>query len=235
MPETRLPPLIAVVGCDGSGKTTVTQELHSWLSATRPTALCHLGKQSGNIGRAIARLPLVGPRLGKTIRKHAKQASSAKGPSLGAALIVYAFVIRRTLRFRRMQRLRRAGFTIIADRFPQLDTPKTLDGVQLDKAPQSGPIAKLARMERRRFEHMTGTIPDLVIRLNVDLETALQRKPDHEPDTLVRKIASVPILNFKGARIVDIDATRPLREVLSQAQSAITESLERLGQPNSSR
>mgnify|MGYP001760666552 CR=1 FL=1 len=69
-----LPPLIAVVGCDGSGKSTVTEALCAWMNARRPTRICHLGKQSGNIGRAIARLPLLGGKLDKSIHAKAQKA-----------------------------------------------------------------------------------------------------------------------------------------------------------------
>ena len=58
--ETVLAPLIAVIGCDGSGKSTVGEEILAWVRRYGPAEAAHLGKQSGNIGRAIARLPLVG-------------------------------------------------------------------------------------------------------------------------------------------------------------------------------
>ena len=43
----RKAPIIAVVGSDGSGKSTVSEELLKLMSSYRPTALCHLGKQTG--------------------------------------------------------------------------------------------------------------------------------------------------------------------------------------------
>src|SRR5437868_6770188 len=84
-------PLIALVGSDGSGKSTVGEALLAWMRASRPTELCHLGKQTGNIGRAIARWPIVGGRLEKTIRSKADKAHAPRGPNAFTALIIYLF------------------------------------------------------------------------------------------------------------------------------------------------
>lgn len=220
-----LPPLIAVIGCDGSGKSTVTEALRSWMDGQRPTTICHLGKQSGNIGRRLARLPLVGRKLDTSIHSKAQKAQTEKGPGLLAALVIYAFSMRRVRRFRRMMRLRRAGSAIIADRFPQLGVPGPMDGLGLANAAPDGLVGWLARRERRHYEAMVAYRPDLVIRLNVSLEVALARKPDHRPSSLARKIADVPKLRFEGAPIVEIDAEQPLDTVLAQAKAAIGDRL----------
>jgi len=60
-----------------------------------------------------------------------------------------------------------------------------------------------------------------VIRLKVDLATAIARKPDHRATSLETKINDLARLDFGGAPIVDIDATEPLDRVLDQARRAI--------------
>ena len=217
-----LPPLIAVIGCDGSGKSTVTQALQGWLEKQGPTRICHLGKQSGNIGRAIARLPVLGGRLDKSIHTKAQKAQSGAGPQWPEALVIWLFSMRRVRRFARMMALRRQGFTIIADRFPQLGVPGPMDGLGLAGARRGGAVGLLARHERHCYEAMVANRPDLVLRLNVSLEVALARKPDHRPSSLARKIGDVPKLQFEGAPIIDIDAHQPLADVLAQAKSAIS-------------
>ncbi|WP_395397170.1 nucleoside triphosphate hydrolase [Novosphingobium sp. BL-8A] len=219
--DTVLPPIIAVVGCDGSGKSTVTEALRAWMNESRPTQICHLGKQSGNIGRRIARLPLFGGKLDKSIHAKARSAQTAKGPGVVAALVIYLFSMRRVRRFGRMMDLRRKGYAIIADRFPQLGVPGPMDGLGLANASQSGIVGWLARSELRRYRAMVATRPDLVLRLNVSLEVAIARKPDHRQSSLARKVADVPRLTFEGAPIVEIDAELPLDQVLAQARDAI--------------
>lgn len=226
MTSRPLPPLIAIVGCDGSGKSTVTELLRAWLAEFQPTVICHLGKQSGNIGRALARLPLLGGKLEKSIHDKAQKAQTETGPGVAAAIVIYSFVMRRVFRFRRMMRMRRLGYTIIADRFPQIERPGPMDGLGLGTARPTGLVGWLARSERRKFEAMVAHRPDLVIRLNVSLDVAHARKPDHRSASLARKIADLSHLTFQGAPIVDIDAEEPLELVQAKAKTAIAELLQ---------
>ena len=220
MTEPILAPLIAIVGSDGSGKSTVGEILLAWMRETRPTELHHLGKQTGNIGRAIARWPLVGGRLDKTIAKKAGGARDPGGPGAFTAAIIYAFSMRRVHRFKRMLAHRRRGIAIIADRFPQTAVPGPMDGLGLAGATRGLPRL-LGRRERAHYDWMEQFRPELVIRLNVDLATALARKPDHRPSSLQTKVADVPRLTFNGAPILDLDSTKPLDQVIEQAKAAI--------------
>jgi len=72
---------------------------------------------------------------------------------------------------------------------------------------------------------MTSYRPDLVIRLNIDLDTACARKPDHIRRKLQRKIEVTPLLKFNGAPIVEIDTIQPLEQVLVEAREALTDFL----------
>jgi thymidylate kinase len=228
MERGKLAPLIAIVGSDGSGKSTVGQALLEWMRETRSAELCHLGKQSGNMGRALARMPLVGRRVDRAIEEKVKEAGSNKGPSLLATLTIYAFSLRRVRRFRRMLAVRRSGVAVLADRFPQLAVPDGLDGPGFGKVPHGRGLARrLAAREWRAFEWMTNHRPDLVIRLHVDVETAVARKPDHRPAGLAKKIEKIEKLTFNGAPIAEVDATRPLDQVLDEAKRAVSEVLAR--------
>jgi hypothetical protein len=72
---------------------------------------------------------------------------------------------------------------------------------------------------------MTSNLPDLVLRLNVDLETAYARKPDHSRESLARKVAATPLLKFNGAPIADLDATAPLDDVVAAAKEAVSRTM----------
>ena len=226
-------PLIAIVGCDGSGKSTVSEAVLAIARRFGKAEAVHLGKQSGNVGRALARLPLVGGRFDRTIAKQTLKVNGTKGgknPKLIAALVIYGFQIRRLRRFRRMLALWRSDTIIVADRFPQLDLPTAYDGpVMIAGAPGNPMVRWLAGRERRQFEWMTQVRPDLVIRLNVDFETAFARKPDHKPEALRRKIAATPQFRFGGAPIVEIDSLQPLAMVLAEAEAAVVRTLTAFG------
>lgn len=225
-----LAPLIAVVGCDGSGKSTVSAHLLHWVTRYGPAAPAHLGKQAGNVARALARLPLVGRVLGRTIKRKTtdvhRRFDEKTQPNLLPALVITAFTLRRLRRFRRMLALRRRGFIVVTDRYPQVVLPGAYDGPHLLASAQGGRVVRwLARREQARFAWMASHRPDVVLRLNVDLDTACARKPDHDRETLRRKVEATPLLTFNGAPIVDIDASHPLPEVLAAAESAIARTL----------
>ena len=225
-----LPPLIAIIGCDGSGKSTVSEGIVTLVSSYGPTSVVHIGKQAGTFGRNVAKLPLIGEHFDRLLTRKSKKVKAMQGkkknPSLIISLILYAFVVRRVRRFRRMLDLRKQGQIVVTDRYPQLDVPGGIDSTDLSTTDAGGAMVLwLARKERRHFEWMTSYRPDLVIRLSVDHETACARKPDHLPELLAKKIAVIPLLKFNGAPIVDIDGTQPLPEVLAEAQNAAEQML----------
>ena len=227
-------PMIAIIGCDGSGKSTVSEQVLVYAGKYGPVALTHLGKQAGNVGRALAALPLIGWWFAWLINRKIKTVNSAhaknRTPGIFPALVMYAFAIRRVRRFRRMLALREQGNIIITDRFPQLDYPKSFDGPELVVAAQGNFVVRwLARREYAAFEWMTSYKPDMVIRLNVDIDTAMERKPDHVRELLMKKIAIVPKLSFQGAPIVDVDTAQPLDQVVSEANSAVASIMVDLG------
>jgi len=224
------PPLIAIIGCDGSGKSTVSEELLVWAKGYGPAATAHLGKQLGNTGRSIASLPLVGKFLGRFIQRKAstvrKSRTTNKAPDTFPAIVMYAFTLKRLRRFRRMLALRDKGLIIITDRYPQLDIPSAFDSTDMSVTAQGNRFVNwLAQREQAAFEWMTSYRPDLVIRLNVDVDTAFARKPDHRREALKRKIEYVPQFTFNGAPIAEIDAAQPLPEVLAAAKAALTQTL----------
>ncbi|MBW2959223.1 nucleoside/nucleotide kinase family protein [Hafnia paralvei] len=222
-------PIIAVIGSDGSGKSTVCEHLINCVQKYGPAVRIHLGKQAGNVERAVVKLPLMGKALNKTI-KHNKVKSAKKLPGPVPALVIMSFVLRRLLRFRRMLACHRRGLIVLADRYPQIQIPGAYDGTVFPaNVTGSRFVLWLAGLERSSFSWMANHKPDLVIKLNVDLDVACARKPDHRREALAKKIAITPQLTFDGSQLVDIDANKPLNEVLIDAEKAITSFMETRG------
>lgn len=223
-----LAPLIAIVGTDGSGKSTVSEAVLGHVRRYGPADTAHLGLRSGDAGRAIKRWPLIGPALERMLTRKAGQARDTKDkiPGAATALVIYIFSVLRIRRFKRMLAKRRAGTIIVTDRYPQIEVPGFYDGPGLSAARAEGPLVSwLARRERAHYEWMAGFVPDLVIRLNVDLETAFERKPDHKYESLRQKVEATPKLKFNGAPIVDLSSLDPLPSVIAQAEAAIGRTL----------
>lgn len=208
--ERRLAPLIAIVGADGSGKTTLAKDLAAEVARSRPARYVYLGLGSGPIGHRIAALPVVGPLVAARIEKRAKRTRDPgdKIPGFLTALVVYWFSRKRMKRFREMMELRRAGTTVITDRYPQVELAGFYDGPGLSTArAESAAVRWLAIREAKLYAEMVRHVPTLVLRLNIDADTALARKPEHGRELVEQKIAITPDLTFGGARIEEIDAT----------------------------
>lgn len=223
-----LAPLIAVVGSDGSGKSTLAADLLAYVREKRRAETVYLGLGSGAMGNRIKGWPLIGPILERFFTKRAGKARDPRGriPGISTAFVLYAFSMRRKARFEQLISLRRSGIAIVTDRYPQVEIPGFYDGPGLSAARAEGKIVQvLAAKERAIYEWMASFVPTLVIRLHIDAETALARKPDHARDLIERKVAATPGLSFNGAPVFDIDATLPYDEELALAKAAVDEAL----------
>jgi hypothetical protein len=219
-----LAPVIALIGADGAGKSKLIGDLLPLVRQKCRAEAGYLGLGSGPLGRKIDALPVIGPPLARFLKRKARLARDPNGkiPGLLTALVLYRYSLNRKARFDKMCALRRAGITILADRYPQAEIAGFYDGPGLSAAPtRNWIIARLAARERRLYEDMAQYRPTLILRLNIDLPTAVQRAGDHEADLLAQKVAATPKLTFNGALVVEIDARQPYDQVLAAAKKAI--------------
>lgn len=223
--------VIAVVGSDGAGKSTLTADLFAHLRSERPTALVYLGQSSGNILEWVRGLPLIGPPAGRYLqrrsaRAHAKHDGPASPDAL-TALVIHLLSRWRYHKFRRMLAIACRGVTVIADRYPQAEVPGFyFDGPGVaEAAADKGIVHWLAARELRLYRRMAAHVPALLIRLNIDADTAHARKPDHKLSMLRDKVRVIPNLHFNNAPILDLDGGQPypyvLRAALTAARAAI--------------
>lgn len=226
--DRRLAPLIAIIGADGSGKTTLAKDLAAEIARERPAEYVYLGLGSGPIGHKIAALPLIGPMFAARIEKRAGRTRDPKDkiPGTLTALVVYWFSRKRAARFEAMMDLRRSGTVVITDRYPQTEVPGFYDGPGLSAARAEGRFVRwLAAREARLYHRMIQHLPTLVLRLNIDADTALARKPEHGRALVERKIEVTPRLTFGGAPIAEIDATMDYAEERALARRLIDQAL----------
>lgn len=224
-----LPRVIAVTGCDGAGKSTLTDDLVSQLDIAGSVQWLYLGQSSGNIAEWIRGLPLIGAPLGRYLVGKANRAHSEKNKGSDTATTVVIFILSqwRAHKFRRMLRLCRRGAVVVADRYPQAEVPGFhFDGAGLGAVNAESWLGrKLAARELRLYQWMASHRPALLIRLNIDADTAHIRKPDHKLSILRDKVAIIPNLHFNGAQILDLDGRDPYDQVLEQALVAAREAL----------
>ncbi len=223
--EVILSGVIAIVGCDGSGKSTLSADLLKYMAKKGPVVQRYLGLVSGENGDKIKKLPFIGVWLERYLKRKAERAQDMKKklPGTGTALIMYLLSWWRAFHMLKLRRLSKRGINILVDRYPQAE----ISGFHYDGPGLSGErtsnwfIRMLARNEQKLYQWMAKHKPALVIRLNVDVDTAYARKPDHDKVELAEKIEIMPKLHFNGATIVDIDSRKPYSEVLDIALKSI--------------
>jgi thymidylate kinase len=212
-------PLIALVGSDGAGKSTVASDLIRWLSWKADVARLYFGTNHGWFRTLRSAVRLVKRKKSSSSEIKRDTATKSSYP-LGLQAFKWAFMSRLRLHLlRKAQRLARGGTIVIADRYPQTEIYGTYDGPSRLGMPKLGFLGRaLQRYEHRNFAKMSRIHPDLIIKLVTPLDVALARKPDHDPDQIARKIDATQKIMFGGAPIVEIDASLPLDTVLLEAR-----------------
>ena len=228
--------LIAIVGPDGAGKTTLARETTRWLS--REVAVLPMYGGSGSGPASVPRRALQAlARLARlAIGKGRRGGSAARGPDVPSpnegstgrekegrlrrlARAAWALSLARERR-RNAARARRArdrGVIVIADRFPQSQFPGLNDGPKLSHwLEHRDPLLRwAARRERAAFDRIALSAPDFVVKLHLPVEVALQRKSDTPLDQLRRKVEILDALSYPATtQVVSVDARMPLEDVL---------------------
>jgi len=117
--------VVAVIGCDGTGKSSLTADLLAKAREHGPAERRYLGLVSGEMGDKIKHLPFIGVRLERHLATKARRAQNMrkKLPGTGTALVMFLLSLWRKHQFRKIVALSRRGATVITDRFPQAEIP----------------------------------------------------------------------------------------------------------------
>lgn len=244
--------IVAILGADGSGKSTVTSEIVKCLSQKLDVMPVYLG--SGDGTASLLRLPLIwATRTAKIRKKSAKNKPSeqsnggdssgtqsrsnrerpkSKLSSLVKILWATSLVYEKQNKLKQSCTAKDRGMIVITDRYPQSQILGFNDGPLLSPETASNETSKnfpkpLQQWEFDNYQQMaTAMPPDLVIKLNVTPEVALARKPESPAETVCKKVAAIEALQFPSqTTVINIDATQPLSEVLLKAKWAVWESL----------
>ena len=216
--------MIAVIGCDGAGKSRLSADLATHLDDVGPVEFIYLGQSSGNIADWIRSLPAIGPLIGRYLVRRAERThSKARSPDTLTAIVIFILSLWRAYKFRRVLALHRRGVCVITDRYPQAEVQGFyFDGPGLDRElADSGLVRRLADRELRLYQWMAMHVPAMVIRLGIDADTAHARKPDHKLSMLRDKVEIIPGLTFNGANMIDLDGCESYPRVLEAALEAV--------------
>jgi thymidylate kinase len=230
--------IIAILGADGSGKSTVAAEVTRELS--RKVAVMRLYMGSGNGSSGILRWPLevvsrcLSRAQGDRMRRSEQKPGVPEGRRawtprkvLGRAFhLTWALTLawEKRTRLKRAWQARRRGILVVCDRFPQADIEGYNDGPLLGHLSESRlPFLRwLGSWERSSYARTALCPPDLVLRLLGPVEVLSRRRPEMDPARIHRKQEGIRALRFpRSTSVVDIDARQPLEAVVARAMSAV--------------
>ena len=224
--------LVAIIGSDGSGKSTVVKGLHKWFSLKIDTLPIYFGSGDGNKSFILKPFKMV---LGMRRKDGLEGAANtdedpgrlSKPPTMTRAVWALAVSLEKRKTLRRAMKARTRGMLVIADRYPQTQIPGINDGPQLRAWAESssGLRRRLSAFESVPYQRAHRFPPDLILRMTVSAEVAATRRPEHDPDDLKRRIRIVGSLEFPESLhgVVEIDADQTQSEVFAAARRAIFE------------
>jgi thymidylate kinase len=223
---------LAVVGADGSGKSTITHAVARWLSWKLEVRVYYMGSKAPSRRSRCMYVAFRALRRGhRTVSQRlmpGSRVAQALGEARDVMLALHCLAIGRD-RARRYGSGRRdavAGRVVIFDRFPTESLSsrrehRLLDGPQISSAlgESMGRVTRaLASAEERMYRRFK--LPDCLVVLQVTPKMSAARKPDHRHDVLVAKsraageLATLAEASGLPVNVIRIDANRPFDDVL---------------------
>jgi hypothetical protein len=223
--------IVAVLGVDGSGKTTVVAAIGAWLAPEVDVLPIYFGTGEGRPSLLLLPFKLLVPLVSTFFAVKPKGATHGKisghAPAIlySCLLILWAVVVAAEKRIKLVAARRGAdrGLVVVADRYPQNEDAGYNDGPllpRLKRAPRC-----LRNLETSAYTLARRLPPDLVIKLEVTPGTAARREPNMDPMVIRERIEAARRLTFPGARVVRVDAERPLADVLRLVKREIWHTL----------
>jgi len=225
--------LIALVGPQGTGKSTLAQLLHTWLAAELAVRTIHAGKPPATTltflpTRLIPLARRMVPRqTTRDVDRRVDQDRDYSFPYLYLIRKIMVAIDRRKL-LRRAFRDARNGQIVISDRYPS-DNPGAIDGAsfrpEMIEAQTSALKRALMRWDNRIYRSVGP--PDLVLQLKVSVERAVERnlqrdKKVPQDTAYVRQRHAMRIqARFDHCEVVTISTEADLQDTLIEAKNAI--------------
>jgi len=223
--------IVAVVGADGSGKSSVIANLHSTFKPKLDIYKIYFGRGDGKVSVIRKVLLYVKKKMiGKS--KNERGIKSSKPKQKGTFLFdsykcleALSVAWEKKSNLKHMLKAKSHGMMVLCDRFPQSQIEGINDGPLLAYLANSRNFIfrYISKMERRIYDSARNYQPDILFKLIADVDIVELRKPNETPrEILAAKIEGIKKLQFADAsRTVTIDASLPFDMVIGKIKSDI--------------
>ncbi len=228
--------VIAIIGADGSGKSTVIAHLHSTFRKKLDVYRIYMGKGKANAASWPRKLLLLFKKkpAAKSVKKPfvttgtgERENNQVVKTNLFRCIEALMVAYEKSRKLKQISAAKKKGMLVICDRYPQNQLVGYNDGPVLHHLLQSpNPVYRaIAQMEERVCTYAAQNPPDVVFKLVADAKTIADRKPSGATfEMLEQKIEGIKNLMFaEKCHVVTIDATQPLEKVLCNIKKEIWE------------
>lgn len=221
--------VIAFLGCDGAGKSTMVDFLYHEYKKKLDVKTIYMG--SGDGSSSLLRKPMKliarrvgGKGLGIAVEKECKEKKkkSLKARLYYIAKIIWALTlaIEKKKKLRLITKARNRGMLVLVDRYPQVITSGYSDGPLLTRFFNGGNSVCqwLAKKEYAVYERSAYNAPDLIVKLSLPTDVAVKRKPEMTIDEVEKKKQAVVAVDISPSIIVDTncDFHQSIRRVMCE-------------------
>ena len=220
--------MVALIGGDGAGKSTVVNNLHTWLSGEFDVIKVHMGKPQWSLTTIVVRSIL---KIGRSLGFYPYTRSPNLQMSDPASNVFpgYPWLLRevctardRNRTYVKARRFANNGGIVVCDRYP-VPQIKIMDGhrsglmVNVDRS--SRLIEILVRADEKYYQQIAP--PEILIMLRVAPEIAVQRKIDENAALVRARSKEMWELDWKETPAHVVDASQTPAEVLSEVKALI--------------
>jgi len=235
--------VIAFVGPEATGKSTLNRELRDWLGRELRVGYAHCGLPPSSPATILPNLVVpilrfLAPRF-RTTRVESEGSGGDSQDEGPGGIKLWVFALRSWMiahdRHRLLHRLsaRAAkGELVICDRYPT-SVPGAMDSVQIDPRWKGVSGSRVLRWiaGREMACYRRCPPPDVVLRLKVSVDVALERnvrrrkKGKEGEDYVRRRHALAEKGRFASSRVVDLDTDGRLDETIARMKLLVWEAL----------